>query len=52
MTRPSGSAANAETQRDRAEQQLLTTTQNLQTAQDAVAALKAVRPEGGGAALR
>ena len=37
--------ANAETQRDRAEQQLLTTEANLQTAQDAVAALKEFDPK-------
>jgi len=39
------SAADALTQRDRAEQQLLTTRQNLQTAQEAVAALKAFDPK-------
>jgi len=39
------SAADALTQRDRAEQQLLTTEQNLQTAQEAVAALKAFDPK-------
>ena len=45
MTRPRGSARTSETQRDRAEQQLLTTEQNLQTAQEAVAALKAFDPK-------
>ena len=45
MTRPRSSAADERTQRDRAEQQLLTTEQNLQTAQEAVAALKAFDPK-------
>ncbi len=39
------SAADERTQRARAEQQLLTTEQNLQTAQEAVAALKAFDPK-------
>ena len=39
------SAADALMQRDRAEQQLLTTEQNLKTAQEAVAALKAFDPK-------